>query len=207
MMRIAVLVSGGGSNLQALIDSEKRGKLRSGRICLVIADREGAYALERAKHAGIKALLINKKALGKEPFEAALQEALLEADIDCVILAGFLSILGQTILDAYQNRIINVHPSLIPAFCGDGFYGLKVHEAALKRGVKLSGATVHYVNHITDGGEILLQKALPVKKDDTPESLQQRIMEKAEWQILPRAAEMLCRRLCKERNDAKRKTK
>lgn len=188
LKNIAVLVSGGGTNLQALIDAQNSGIIKSGKITLVISDREGAYALERAKNAGIDALYIKKGA----DFEQNLISALADAKVDIIVLAGFLSILSEGFVKLYDRRIINVHPSLIPSFCGDGFYGLRVHEAALKKGVKVSGATTHFVNEITDGGEIIMQKAVEVLDTDTPETLQKRIMEQAEWQILPLSVEKVC---------------
>lgn len=193
MKRIGILVSGGGTNLQALIDAEKSGIIKSGKIVTVVSDRQGAYALERAANAGIDNKLIDKKQYAvKEEFDKALCKYMQEKNVDIVVLAGFLSILGKEFLTAYGDRIINVHPSLIPSFCGDGFYGLKVHKAALDYGVKVTGATVHFVNEITDGGRIILQKAVEVKPDDTPETLQRRVMEEAEWNILPRAVELVC---------------
>ena len=198
-VKIAVLVSGGGTNLQALINSEKKGILRSGRIALVISDREGAFALERANMANIPAVCIPKKKFSsKEAFEEELVRKLEDSGIELIILAGFLTVLSSAFTEKYDKRIINVHPSLIPSFCGDGFYGLKVHEAALARGVKITGATVHYVNNITDGGEIILQKAVKVKPDDTPEKLQRRVMKQAEWHILPLAAERVSRIIMNE---------
>ncbi len=196
---IAVLVSGGGTNLQALIDAENDGRLKSGEISLVISSKEDAFALKRAENAGIKVLSLPIKAFeNRADFEAALEKALAENKIGLVVLAGFMCILSESFTSRWEKRIINVHPSLIPAFCGEGFFGLRVHKAALEKGVKLSGATVHYVNHIPDGGEIILQKAVPVYKNDSPESLQKRVMEKAEWIILPRAAEMVSKKLLKE---------
>lgn len=193
MKRIGILVSGGGTNLQALIDAEKSGIIKSGKIVTVVSDRQGAYALERAANAGIDNKLIDKKQYTvKEEFDKVLCKYMQEKNVDIVVLAGFLSILGKEFLTAYGDRIINVHPSLIPSFCGDGFYGLKVHKAALDYGVKVTGATVHFVNEITDGGRIILQKAVEVKPDDTPEVLQRRVMEEAEWNILPRAVELVC---------------
>ena len=190
--RIAVLVSGGGTNLQALIDAQNGGIITSGEIVLVISNNAGAYALERAKNAGIPSLVITRKAAGSaEAFEEALTEALTENEIDLIILAGFMSILSARFTDRFRDRIINVHPSLIPSFCGKGMYGLKVHEAALSYGVKVTGATVHYVNEVPDGGRIILQKAVEIRPDDTPESLQKRVMEEAEWLLLPRAAQMI----------------
>lgn len=194
--RIAVLVSGGGTNLQALIDAQKSGIINSGEIVLVISNNENAYALERAKQNGIKTEVITKQEFNTlELFETKIIEKLKENKIDLIVLAGFMSILSKDFTDGYPKRIINVHPSLIPSFCGEGFYGLKVHEAALKYGVKVTGATVHFVNEIPDGGEIILQKAVEVKEDDTPEVLQRRVMEEAEWKILPQAVELISRKV------------
>jgi len=191
--RIAVLVSGGGTNLQAILDAESRGELPSGRVTLVISDRPGAYALRRAEKAGIPGREILKKACGgQEPFERELTAALEENETDLIVLAGFLSILSAEFTARWSRRIINVHPSLIPSFCGAGFYGLKVHEAALRRGVKVTGATVHFVNEIPDGGEIIAQKAVEIFPGDTPEVLQRRVMEQAEWIILPQSTEKIC---------------
>ena len=191
--KIAVLVSGGGTNLQALIDAEKSGVIKSGKISLVISDNAGAYALERAKKNNIDTCVILKKDFDdRSEFCRAICNTLKENDIDLVVLAGFLSILTGELLSEYKDRIINVHPSLIPSFCGDGFYGLKVHKAALDYGVKVTGATVHFVNEVTDGGKIILQKPVYIKDGDTPEILQKRVMEEAEWKILPEAAEMFC---------------
>ncbi len=193
---VAVLVSGGGTNLQALLDAEKRGELPSSRIALVISNRAGAYALERAKKAGVPALEILKKDCGGQAgFEQKIREALEEYGIQVIVLAGFLSILSEDFTARYPRRILNVHPSLIPSFCGAGFYGLKVHEAALARGVKVTGATVHFVNEIPDGGEIIAQKAVAVEAGDTPEILQRRVMEQAEWILLPQSVEQVCGRL------------
>ena len=187
-----MLVSGGGTNLQALIDAEASGVLRSGAIALVISDNPAAYALERAAKAGIPALTVTRRERGsQEAFEAAIQTALEDAKIELVVLAGFLSILSRDFTDRWPRRILNVHPSLIPSFCGRGFYGLRVHEAALSYGVKVTGATVHFVNEVPDGGQILLQKAVDVLPGDTPETLQRRVMEQAEWMLLPRAAELV----------------
>ena len=198
--KIAVLVSGGGTNLQALIDAERAGKIRSGEIVLVVSNSAGAYALERAKAAGIESLTLTRKDCGgQEQFEQQLMAALDARGIDLVILAGFMSILSEGFTARYPRRIINIHPSLIPAFCGKGYYGLRVHEAALAYGVKVTGATVHYVNEIPDGGEIILQKAVNIRPGDTPETLQKRVMEQAEWKLLPRAAELVCRRLMREK--------
>ena len=193
-VNIAVLVSGGGTNLQALIDAEAAGIIKSGKIRLVISNNSNAYALIRADRAGIKTAVALKRELGStEAFEDKLIELLEGENIEMIVLAGFMSILSEGFIDRYRDRIINVHPSLIPAFCGQGFYGLKVHEAALSYGVKVTGATVHFVNEIPDGGKIILQKAVKVKKDDTAESLQKRVMKEAEWKILPRAAELVAR--------------
>lgn len=198
--RIAVLVSGGGTNLQALIDAQVKKILKSGEIVLVLSNRTDAYALTRAKRAGIStATILRSNFSCAEAFEDQILAILKEYGIDLVILAGFLSILSSHFTLNYPKRILNVHPSLIPSFCGSGFYGLKVHEAALSYGVKVTGATVHYVNEILDGGEILLQKAVEVKEGDTPEVLQKRVMEEAEWVLLPQAAEMVSERLNRER--------
>ena len=192
--RIAVLVSGGGTNLQALIDAEKQGIIKSGEIVLVLSNKPEAYALERAARAGIKSAVVNKKLCsGNEEFEDKLISTLDGEGIDIIVLAGFMCILSERFTRHYENRIINVHPSLIPSFCGEGFYGLRVHEAALAYGVKVSGATVHFVNEIPDGGRIIMQKAVEVKDGDTPEILQKRIMEEAEWKILPLSCELVCR--------------
>ena len=188
--QIAVLVSGGGTNLQALIDAQNRGELVSGEIKLVVSNNPGAYALKRAKKAGIESCVISKKQLGsQQAFEEALAAKLEEKGIRLIVLAGFMSILSAGFTSKYPKRIINVHPSLIPSFCGEGFYGLRVHEAALRKGVKVTGATIHYVNEIPDGGEIIDHKAVEVLPGDTPESLQRRVMEQAEWILLPRAVE------------------
>ena len=194
--RIAVLVSGGGTNLQAILDAGARGEIPDGEIVMVISDRSGAYALERAAKAGIPGLEINKKACGgQEAFEKKLITALVENRIDLIVLAGFLSILTENFTTLYPRRIINVHPSLIPSFCGAGFYGLRVHQAALDRGVKVTGATVHFVNEIPDGGEIIAQKAVEIQPGDTPEILQRRVMEQAEWIILPRSVELVSKEI------------
>ena len=193
MKHIAVLVSGGGTNLQALLDAEQAGKFPQGRIVRVIASRPDAYALERAKRAGVATAVVSRKSFSSaEEFDRALLQELEDCGADLVVLAGFLSILGETVIARYRNRILNVHPSLIPSFCGKGYYGLKVHEAALAYGVKVTGATVHVVNEIPDGGEILLQKAVEIRPDDTPETLQRRVMEQAEWELLPEAVALLC---------------
>ena len=203
MLNIAVLVSGGGTNLQALLDSEARGENPNGRITLVVASKPGVYALERAAKAGVEGVVVRRKGYeNSEAFDAALLETLKSHNIDLVVLAGFLSVLGPSVIEAYPRRILNVHPSLIPAFCGKGMYGLKVHEAALAKGVKVTGATGHFVNEIPDGGEILLQKAVEVLPDDTPETLQRRVMEQAEWQLLPRAAELVSEQIVKEKSNA-----
>ncbi len=200
--RIAVLVSGGGTNLQALIDAQAGGILHSGRIVLVISNKEGAYALQRAAAAGIPTRTVTRKACGSpEAFEAALLEALREAGAELVILAGFMSILSADFVRRYPDRILNVHPALIPSFCGKGMYGLRVHQAALDYGVKVTGATVHLVNEIPDGGRILLQKAVDIRPDDTAESLQRRVMEEAEWILLPRAAEQLSAQIADEKKE------
>ena len=196
MLNIGVLVSGGGTNLQALIDAQKNGILKSGRIVTVVSNKKDAYALERAKNAGIDSQVILKCECGSaEAFDIALRDYMKNMKVDVVVLAGFLAILGKQFIDAYRYRIVNIHPSLIPSFCGDGFYGLKVHQAALDYGVKVTGATVHLVNEITDGGKILMQKAVCINDDDTPETLQRRVMEEAEWKILPEAVESLCSKL------------
>ena len=191
--QIAVMVSGGGTNLQALIDAQKTGKLRSGEIALVVSTRKSAYALTRAEDAGIPAFYLER-----EGFEDRLSELLHEYKIDLIILAGFLRIFTQEFTEKWPNRIINVHPALIPSFCGKGYYGLKVHEEVLKYGVKLTGATVHYANEVTDGGEIILQKAVKVNKNDTPETLQKRVMEQGEWILLPKAAELVSKKIITE---------
>ena len=194
--RIAVLVSGGGTNLQALIDAQGKGIIESGEIQLVISNNSNAYALERAAKAGIPGVVITKKTLGsQEAFEEAIVAALEEHRIDLIVLAGFMSILSEKFTSRYPKRILNVHPSLIPSFCGAGFYGLKVHEEALKYGVKVTGATVHFVNEIPDGGEIIFQKAVEIEEGDTPEVLQRRVMEQAEWKILPAAVEKVSKQL------------
>ena len=199
--RIAVLVSGGGTNLQALIDAEEAGKIPHGEIALVISNNANAYALERARQAGIPAAVISKKECGGDQgkFERWIQETLERDGIDLVILAGFMCILTEKFTSRWPNRILNIHPSLIPSFCGAGYYGLHVHEAALARGVKVTGATVHFVNEIPDGGPILLQKAVEVQQGDTPEILQRRVMEQAEWILLPKAAEMVSEEIYNQR--------
>ena len=196
--KIAVLVSGGGTNLQALIDAEAKGVIKSGEIALVISNNPDAYALERAQRAGIETAVVLKKERGSaEAFEQRIKDLLSEHGIDLIILAGFMSILSENFTKAYPRRIINVHPSLIPSFCGKGFYGLHVHEAALAYGVKVTGATVHFVNEVTDGGRIILQKAVYIKDGDTPEILQKRVMEQAEWIILPKATEKVAKEMLK----------
>ena len=202
--KIAVLVSGGGTNLQALIDAQQGGALPSGEIVLVVSSQRGAYAIERAAKAGIPFVVCNKKELGgtQEVFESAICAALDEAGVELIILAGFMSILSEDFTTRYRDRIINVHPSLIPSFCGKGMYGLKVHEAALSYGVKVTGATVHLVNEIPDGGRILLQKAVEILEGDTPETLQRRVMEQAEWKLLPAAAELMSAAIMNEKENA-----
>ena len=198
--KIAVMVSGGGTNLQALIDAQKAGVIKSGKIELVISNNADAYALTRAENDGIKTAVVSKKALGsQDAFEDKLVSVLEENGIELIILAGFMCILSENFTKRYPKRIINVHPSLIPSFCGKGFYGLHVHEAALSYGVKVTGATVHFVNEIPDGGEIILQKAVEIKDGDTPEILQKRVMEQAEWLLLPKAAELVSEKIIKER--------
>ncbi len=193
MVNIGVLVSGGGTNLQALLDAQDSGILKSGRVVTVVSSREGAYALERAAKYGVEGIAIPRKAYETaEAYDEALVAHLTSRKVDVVVLAGFLSIIGPRMVAAFPNRIINVHPALIPSFCGKGFYGLHVHEAALSYGVKVTGATVHFVNEVTDGGAIILQKAVAVEEGDTPETLQRRVMEQAEWELLPRATELLC---------------
>ena len=201
--RIAVFVSGGGTNLQALLDAQAAGKIPSGEIVLVAASNPKAY-LDRAARAGVKSVIVERRACGsQEDFEAALRCALRESGAEMIILAGFMSILSEAFTAEWPERILNVHPSLIPAFCGKGYYGLRVHEAALARGVKVTGATVHYVNEIPDGGRILLQKAVEVLPGDTPQTLQRRVMEQAEWILLPQAAEMVAARLRVEKEGSR----
>ncbi len=193
MVKIAVLVSGGGTNLQALIDAQHAGKLTGGQIALVVSSKAEAYALERAKKAGIDTEVIMKRQCrDDEEYNQKLIDLLKERDIGLVILAGFMTVLSESFCNAFENRIINVHPALIPSFCGDGYYGLRVHQEALKKGVKVTGATVHFVNAVTDGGPIIAQKAVEVQQDDTPEILQKRVMEQAEWILLPEAASLFC---------------
>lgn len=190
---IAVLVSGGGTNLQAIFDAENSGIIKSGRVTVVISSKPGAYALERAKNQDVEGIVVERKAYAdRKAYSEALAAELKSRDIDLVVLAGFMIILDESFIKAFANRIINVHPALIPSFCGDGFYGLHVHEAALAKGVKVSGATVHFVNEVCDGGPIILQKAVDVVDGDTPETLQRRIMEQAEWKLLPEAVELFC---------------
>ena len=193
MTKIAVLVSGGGTNLQALIDSEERGELGNGKISLVLASKPGVYALERAANHGIASMVLARKDYDSiAAYSKALADALEEAGADLVVLAGFLTIIDEQVYERFPNRILNVHPALIPSFCGKGFYGLHVHEAALEKGVKVSGATVHIVTPECDAGPIVLQKAVEVRENDTPETLQRRIMEEAEWKILPEAVKLFC---------------
>ncbi|MGN0517053.1 phosphoribosylglycinamide formyltransferase [Eubacterium sp.] len=193
MLNIAVFVSGGGTNLQALIDAQDRGEIKNGKITFVLASNEGAYALERAKKAGIESTVVSRKAYGsKAEYDRAVLDALEGRNIDLIVLAGFLSILGEDLINEYKNRIINIHPSLIPLFCGDGFYGKRVHTAVLNSGVKVTGATAHFVNEITDGGAIILQKAVPVEQGDNEDILQYRVMRQAEWEILPKAVSLFC---------------
>lgn len=193
MMNIAVFVSGGGTNLQALIDAQNRGEIKNGKITFVLASNDGAYALERAKKADIPSVVVNRKKYNsKEEYDRAILDVLENKNIDLIVLAGFLSILGEELVGKYRNRIINIHPSLIPLFCGDGFYGKKVHTAVLESGVKVTGATAHFVNEITDGGAIILQKAVPVEQGDNEDILQYRVMRQAEWEILPKAVTLFC---------------
>ena len=193
MKNVAVLVSGGGTNLQALIDAQNNGIIKSGKITLVISNKEDAYALTRAKNAGIKTEIITKNSFeNKELFEDKIVTVLKENNIDYIVLAGFMLILSKNFIKHFENKIINVHPSLIPSFCGEGFYGLKVHEAVLNYGVKVTGATVHFVNEIPDGGKIIMQKSVDVYENDTPEILQRRVMQEAEWKILPLSLEKIC---------------
>ena len=190
--KIAVMVSGGGTNLQALLDAQKSGILTAGEIVLVIASNSKAYAITRAENAGVPAVVCSRKELGsQEAFEAAISQALADHGVELIVLAGFMSILSENFTSQWPRRILNVHPSLIPSFCGQGFYGLKVHEAALAYGVKVTGATVHFVNEVPDGGEIVLQKAVDILPGDTPEVLQKRVMEQAEWKLLPQATQMV----------------
>ena len=200
--KIAVMVSGGGTNLQALIDSQKNGIIKSGEISLVISNNPNAYAITRAELAGISSVIVSKKVLGtQEAFERKMIEVLEENGIELIVLAGFMSILSAEFTSRFPKRIVNVHPSLIPSFCGKGFYGLRVHEAALEYGVKVTGATVHYVNEVPDGGEIILQKSVSIKKNETPESLQKKVMRQAEWIILPKAVELVSAKIAEERKE------
>ncbi len=193
MLNVAVFVSGGGTNLQALIDAQDRGEIKNGKITFVLASNENAYALERAKKAGIDTAVVSRKQYeSKADYDKAVLKTLDGRDIDLIVLAGFLSILGEDLVSKYNNRIINVHPSLIPLFCGDGFYGKKVHKAVLDSGMKVTGATVHFVNEITDGGAIILQKAVPIEQGDNEDILQYRVMRQAEWEILPKAVSLFC---------------
>ena len=196
--RIAVFVSGGGTNLEALLKAQEAGAIPHGEIVLVCASNETAYALTRAANHGVPGVAVPKKKLSQDEFEAALNEHLKEHRIDLIVLAGFLSILSESFVNQWPDRIINIHPSLIPSFCGKDYYGLRVHEAALEKGVKVTGATVHIVNEIPDGGRILLQKAVEIQPDDTPEVLQRRVMEQAEWILLPQATEMLSKQISEE---------
>ena len=193
MVNVAVLVSGGGTNLQAILDAHARGEIPNGRICAVISSREDAYALERAKQAQVPAMIMRRKDYESvQAYSDALESLLKDLDVQLVVLAGFMTVLAKSFCETFENRIINVHPALIPSFCGNGYYGLHVHEAALAKGVKVSGATVHFVNAITDGGPIISQKAVEVCEGDTPEILQKRIMEQAEWKLLPKAVSDFC---------------
>ncbi|MBR1968056.1 MAG: phosphoribosylglycinamide formyltransferase [Clostridia bacterium] len=196
-VKVAVLVSGGGTNLQALIDYSLSGKLKSGEIVKVISSKEGAYALTRAENANIEGVTVSRKGKTQQEFEKGILLELANCGAEVIVLAGFMCILSKDFTDKYVDRIINVHPALIPSFCGEGYYGLKVHEAALSYGVKVTGATVHFVNEIADGGKIIMQKAVKVKDGDTPEVLQKRVMQEAEWKILPASLEMVCKKVLK----------
>ena len=200
-VNIAVLVSGGGTNLQALIYAEKSGILTNGEIKLVVSSNKNAYALKRAENAGIKTEICERKGFSQKEFEESILNALEKEKIEVIVLAGFMSILSADFVKRYPDRIINVHPSLIPSFCGEGFYGLRVHKAALDYGVKVTGATVHFVNEIPDGGRIIMQKAVDIEENDTPEILQKRVMENAEWIILPTAAEKVCKEIKERKNE------
>ena len=200
-VNIAVLVSGGGTNLQALINAQKSRILKSGEIKLVVSSNKNAYALKRAENAGIKTAVCERKGFSQKEFENNILKALEKEKIEVIVLAGFMSILSAELVKRYPERIINVHPSLIPSFCGEGFYGLRVHKAALDYGVKVTGATVHFVNEIPDGGRIIMQKAVEIKENDTPETLQKRVMENAEWIILPAAAEKVCKEIKERKNE------
>ena len=205
--KIAVFVSGGGTNLQALLDAQTEGKLKDGEIVLVLSSNPGAYALQRAEKAGVKSVTVSRKdSASQEAFEAAISRELEKAGIEMIVLAGFMSILSADFTARWERRIINVHPSLIPSFCGKGYYGLRVHEAALNYGVKVTGATVHYVNEVPDGGQIILQKAVDILPGDTPEVLQRRVMEQAEWQLLPQAAQLVAKRISDEKSKTERKS-
>ena len=200
-VNIAVLVSGGGTNLQALIDAQKSGIITSGEIKLVVSSNKNAYALKRAENAGIKTAVCLRKGFSQHDFEKNILNALEKEKIEVIVLAGFMSILSADFVKRYPDRIINVHPSLIPSFCGEGFYGLRVHKAALDYGVKVTGATVHFVNEVPDGGRIIMQKSVEIKENDTPEALQKRVMENAEWIILPAAAEKVCKEIKERKNE------
>ncbi len=200
-VNIAVLVSGGGTNLQALINAQKSGIITSGEIKLVVSSNKNAYALKRAENAGIKTAVCERKDFSQKAFEVNILNALEKEEIEVIVLAGFMSILSADFVKRYPERIINVHPSLIPSFCGEGFYGLRVHKAALDYGVKVTGATVHFVNEIPDGGRIIMQKAVDIEENDTPEILQKRVMENAEWIILPAAAEKVCKEIKERKNE------
>lgn len=200
-VNIAVLVSGGGTNLQALINAQKSGIITSGEIKLVVSSNKNAYALKRAENAGIKTAFCERKGFSQKEFEKNILNALEKEEIEVIVLAGFMSILSADFVKRYPERIINVHPSLIPSFCGEGFYGLRVHKAALDYGVKVTGATVHFVNEIPDGGRIIMQKAVDIEENDTPEILQKRVMENAEWIILPAAAEKVCKEIKERKNE------
>ena len=200
-VNIAVLVSGGGTNLQALINAQKSGIITNGEIKLVVSSNKNAYALKRAENAGIKTAVCERKGFSQKEFEESILNALEKEEIEVIVLAGFMSILSADFVKRYPERIINVHPSLIPSFCGEGFYGLRVHKAALDYGVKVTGATVHFVNEIPDGGRIIMQKAVEINENDTPEILQKRVMENAEWIILPAAAEKVCKEIKERKNE------
>ena len=200
-VNIAVLVSGGGTNLQALINAQKSGIITSGEIKLVVSNNKNAYALKRAENAEIKTAVCERKVISQKEFEESILNALEKEKIEVIVLAGFMSILSADFVKRYPERIINVHPSLIPSFCGEGFYGLRVHKAALDYGVKVTGATVHFVNEIPDGGRIIMQKAVDIEENDTPEALQKRVMENAEWIILPAAAEKVCKEIKERKNE------
>lgn len=197
-VNVAVLVSGGGTNLQAIINFSAEGRLESGKLVKVISSKAGVYALERAIDAEIPTAVVEKKGKSQEEFEKGILKELEECNAEVIVLAGFMSILSKDFTDRYKDRIINVHPALIPSFCGEGYYGLRVHQAALSYGVKVTGATVHYVNEVADGGKIIMQRAVKVKENDTPESLQKRVMQEAEWKILPASLELVCKKLLKE---------